>query len=304
MTRRDIAVFTAALLVMGAGWGATQPLAKIAVSDGYGHFGLIFWQLVIAAVVLGAVSLIRGKRFPLGRAQLAVCVIIALIGTVIPNSASYQAIRHLPAGIISILLSIIPMLAFPVALALGLEIFNWRRLLGLMVGICGVLILVLPDASLPDPAMLVWIPLALVAPLCYAFEGNYVAKWGTAGLDPIQTLFGASVIGAIIALPLAVTSDQFIAPWFPWSAPDYALVGASLIHAVVYTSYVWIVGRAGSVFFSAQVSYPVTGFGVFCSMLILSETYSPFIWASLGLILIGVFLVQPRSKDALAEDAA
>lgn len=34
-----------ALILMGAGWGATQPLSKIAVSEGYRHFGIIVWQL-------------------------------------------------------------------------------------------------------------------------------------------------------------------------------------------------------------------------------------------------------------------
>lgn len=43
MTGRESAGLTAILLLLGAGWGLTQPLAKIAVSTGHGHFGLIFW---------------------------------------------------------------------------------------------------------------------------------------------------------------------------------------------------------------------------------------------------------------------
>ena len=302
MTRRELAFYTCILLAMGAGWGVTQPLSKIAVSEGYRHFGLIFWQLLISAVVLGTVSALRGKRLGLSRAQLGVYAVIALIGTIVPNSASYQAIRELPSGVISILLSIIPMIAFPIALALQLERFNLRRFAGLAVGLVGVLLLVVPDASLPDPAMLAWIPLALVAPLCYAFEGNYVAKWGTAGLDPIQVLFGASLFGAVVTLPLAMATGQFISPFPPWTAPDYALIGASVIHAIVYTAYVWLVGRAGPVF-AIQVSYAVTGFGVVWAMLLLGESYSPFIWAAMLLILGGVFLVQPKKKDALAAPA-
>ena len=42
------------LAVMGAGWGVTQPLAKIAVSEGYRAFGLIAWQLAIGAMATGA----------------------------------------------------------------------------------------------------------------------------------------------------------------------------------------------------------------------------------------------------------
>ncbi|NNJ68829.1 MAG: EamA/RhaT family transporter, partial [Boseongicola sp.] len=45
---------------MGAGWGATQPLAKIAVSEGYRHIGLVFWQLAIGALVMGLIQTVRG----------------------------------------------------------------------------------------------------------------------------------------------------------------------------------------------------------------------------------------------------
>lgn len=39
--------YTLCLLIMGIGWGATIPLTKVAVSEGYQEFGLIFWQQII-----------------------------------------------------------------------------------------------------------------------------------------------------------------------------------------------------------------------------------------------------------------
>ena len=91
------------LAFMGAGWGLTQPLSKIAVSEGYRHFGLVFWQLAIGAGLLGLIQMAR--RVPLRRdvPALKVYVFIALVGTILPNSASYEAIRHLPSGLVSIL---------------------------------------------------------------------------------------------------------------------------------------------------------------------------------------------------------
>ena len=287
--------FVVILVALGAGWGITQPLAKIAVSTGYGHFGLIFWQLVITGFVLGVVNALRGKGLPMGRGPLRVYLMIALIGTLIPNSPSYQAVVHLQAGLMSVLLSIIPMLAFPIALALGQDKFSWVRLGGLSLGLCGVLLIVLPDTSLPDPSLVVWVFVALVAPFCYAWEGNLVARFGLAGLDAIQALFGASVLGALLCLPLTLASGQWIDPMLPWGRADLALIASSLIHAVVYTSYVWLVSRAGPTF-AAQVSYLVTGFGVFWAMLILGEGYSPFVWAAMGLMFAGMALVQPRPR--------
>ncbi len=116
------------------------------------------------------------------------------------------------------------MFAFPIALLLATDRFSWVRLGGLICGLVGVVLLVGPEASLPERWMVAFIPLALIAPVFYGLEGNVVARWGTAGLDPIQVLCGASVVGAVIALPLALASGQFIDPRAPWGAPDLALV--------------------------------------------------------------------------------
>lgn len=291
------------LIALGAGWGLTVPLSKIAVSTGHRHFGLIFWDTFIGAALLGVVLALLRRPLPLNRPALRVYVVIALLGTLIPNAASYQALHHLPAGVVAVLLSLVPMLAFPIALGLGLERFSLRRFAGLFGGLIGVLLLVLPQASLPDPAMLIWVPLALVSSICYACEGNYVSRWGTAGLGPMQVLLGASLVAAGLSLPLALVTGQFISPLRSYGAAEWALIVAALIHVITYSCYVWLVSRAGSVF-AVQVSYLVTGFGVLFSLVILGESYSPYFWAAMGIILAGVFLVQPRRQDALAPGAS
>jgi len=290
---------TVILLVIGCGWGLTQPLIKITVTAGYQPLGLVFWQMLIGAVALGAIQWHRLKRLPVTRTTLAVWLMIAVIGTLIPNTAGYRAAFHLPSGIMSIVIATIPMMAFPMALALGNDRFSWRRLLGLGLGLVGVGLIALPEASLPERAMIAFLPLALIAPFCYACEGNIVAKWGTGGLDPIAVLFGASVIGTILALPLAVLSGQFFIPRAPFILADATLLLSALVHVSVYAGYVWLIGRAGAVF-AGQVSYIVTGSGVLWAMLLLGESYSLWIWAALLAMGCGLTLVQPRLAPGLA----
>ncbi len=295
MIRKPAVLHYCVLLILGASWGLSTPLSKIAVSSGHGEFGLVFWQLVIGALIMAGPSFAGGGRLPLNRRALVVFVVIALTGTVIPDAAFFSAIRHLPAGVMAIILSLIPMFAFPMALGLGLERFSLLRIGGITVGLMGVLLMVLPEASLPGVALLAWIPLALIAPISYAFETNYVAKWGVADMTPVQVMFGVSLVGAVITLPLALATGQFINPVRIWGAPEWAFLASSAIHVVVYAGYVWLVGRAGAVF-AVQVSYLVTGFGVVWAMALLGESYSRYVWAALALVLVGVFLVQPRSE--------
>lgn len=284
---------TLALILLGAGWGLTQPLIKITVDAGYQPFGLIFWQMLIGALVLGALRWRQIRRVRLRKDTLAVWAFIALTGSILPNATGYQAAFHLPSGIMSIVIATIPMMAFPIALALGNDRFSVKRLAGISLGLIGVGFIALPEASLPERAMLAFLPLALFAPFCYAVEGNVVAKWGTAGLDPVEVLFGASAIGSLLSLPIAITSGHFFVPSAPFILADLAFLLTSVINVLVYTGYVWLIGRAGAVF-AGQISYLVTGTGVLWAMLLLGESYSLWIWLALLCMGAGLMLVQPH----------
>lgn len=299
MTRRQVMLYSAFLVVMGAGWGITQPFTKIAVSTGYGHFGLVLWQMVIGAALMGMICALRRVALPLNFAALRLYLILAMIGTVLPNSISYQAAVYLPAGIMSLLISTVPMFAFVIALMLGNDHFRWRRVFGLIFGLVGVLLIVAPAVDLGQDIPVGWAAIYMVTALFYAFEGNYVNKWGTLNLDPFQVMFGASMVGVIIVTPLTFVTDQFILPSFPFPKAQLALIAGSVVHVLVYASYVWLVGRAGAVF-AVQVSYMVTGFGLLWANLILGEAYAPTIWLALAAMFVGMYLVQPRPKVALA----
>jgi drug/metabolite transporter (DMT)-like permease len=298
---REIGVFTGILVLMGAGWGSTQPLTKIAVSTGYGPFGLLFWQMVIGIVIMALVCLIRRRSLPLNPRALRLYFALAMLGAVVPNSLSYQVAVHLPAGIMSLLLSVIPMFAFVIALGLGMDHLRWRRVMGLVFGLIGVLIILVPSVDLGQDIPVGWAALYLVTAALYAIEGNYIAKWGTQGLDPFQVMLGASLVGGILVAPMTLVSGQYIPPQLPLPLPQLALIASCVVHIFVYATYVWLAERAGAVFV-AQVSYLVTGFGLIWAWLLLGEAYAPTLWWALVAIFAGMYLVQPRAE--VAERAA
>lgn len=295
--RRTLGLY-AALVAMGLGWGLSIPLSKIAVSTGHQPFGLIFWQLIIVVVCLGAVTLLRGRRPVFARAYLRLFLMVALCGAVLPDIFFYTAAAQLSGGVMSIVIASVAMFSLPIAVLMGNETFEWQRLWGVMLGLGGIVLLVGPEASLPTGTSALFVLVALCAPALYATEGNLVAKWGTQGLDPMQVIIGASMIGAVVALPVAVGTGQWINPLKGVGMPELALLGAAALHALVYASYVWMVGHAGSVF-SAQTSYMVTAAGVLWSMTLLGESYSIWVWLALGVMMLGMFLVQPRAARVL-----
>ncbi len=292
----------AALIVIGVAWGITMPMSKMVVSAGYRHFGIIFWQQVVCTSILIGWLALRRVRLPVTAPALMRYLFIALFGTILPNAGSYIAQERLPAGLVSVCFALIPMLALPLAIAVRLERPEPLRLLGILAGLTGILLIAVPEASLPDRAALPYLFFGLAAALCYAVEATGLGKLGTAGLDPVQLLAGASGLGLVLALPAALVTGSWITPGQGGLRIDATLVAIAAIHTLAYAGYIWIVGRGGAVF-AAQVSYLVTGSAVFWSMILLGERYSLWVWAAIGVVFGGLFLVQPRPRREAATDS-
>lgn len=291
----------AVLLAVGIGWGSTQALGKIAVSSGYPAMGLVFWQLVVCTAVLGALTVLRGKSLPLHRRALQFYTVVAILGTIVPGVTFYISVAKLPAGIMSIIISTVPMIAFPFGLALGDEAYSHRRLIGLVFGLAGVLMIALPSTSLPDPAMAAFLPLAMIGPLFYAMEGCYVARIGMRGMDAVQAMFGASVVGVLLAAPLMFGMGHgFVIRSL--GAPELALIGLSALHALLYATFVWLAAHAGAVF-ATQTGYIVTASGLIWAALLLGESLSPIVMLAALVMFAGMALVHPRAAQVKGQDA-
>lgn len=278
------------LILLGIAWGLQVPLTKIAVAGGYRDAGIVFWQSAIDVAIL----LPFAGRVAITRARIGVWLFIGLIGTLGPALALATAAVHLPGGIVALGSAFVPLMALPLAIALGTDRAEGRRVAGLALGMTGTLALVLPGAG-AAPAHL--LPLALIAPLFYAIEGNGVARFGMAGLTPVQAICGASAVSALIAGPVAAWRGDFISPLPPWGVAQGALVAGGVVSVLSYVPYLWLIGRAGAVF-AAQVSYLVTGFGILWSMALLGERFPAGFWLAIAVILAGAALVQPRRPAA------
>ena len=112
-------------------------------------------------------------------------------------------------------------------------------------------------------------------------------------------MFGASVVGLVLCLPISLALGQFYVMPMPPGPTDWALIASSALHALLYAAYVWMASRGGAVF-ASQTSYIVTAAGVIWAMQILNERFPPAVWLAAAVMLGGMFLVQPREKQAVA----
>ena len=290
---------TIILLIVGVSWGLTAPLSKIAVSTGHHYLGLLIWQIIIMILSLGLIQIFRKKKLPLNLNCFWRYVVVALLGTILPNSIMYKAYFHLQSGIMSILVSIVPMIAFLLVLVLQMEKFEIRRFLGVLFGIFAIILIVFPKLDLGYLGEVGWILLALLSPLCYAIEGVWINKIGIAKLDPIEVILGASILGFFILMPIVALNGYWITPYRVWGPAEFAITSSSLIHSIIYISYIWLIGKAG-VIFASQVSYIYTASGIGFSIILLGEGYSLFVWAAVILMLMGLMMVRPSRRSSLS----
>ena len=290
---------TLILLIVGVSWGFTAPLSKIAVSTGHHYLGLLIWQIIIMILSLGLIQIFRKKKLPLNLNCFWRYVLVALLGTILPNSIMYKAYFHLQSGIMSILVSIVPMIAFLLVLVLQMEKFEIRRFLGVLFGIFAIILIVFPKLDLGYLGEVGWILLALLSPLCYAIEGVWINKIGIAKLDPIEVILGASILGFFILMPIVALNGYWITPYRVCGPAEFAITASSLIHSLIYISYIWLIGKAG-VIFASQVSYIYTASGIGFSIILLGEGYSLFVWAAVILMLMGLMMVRPSRRSSLS----
>jgi drug/metabolite transporter (DMT)-like permease len=283
------------LLVLGTLWGGTFTLSKIAIGGGVPPLGYAFWQALGPALLLLLVCALRRVRLGLSRRHVLFYVLAGLLGITIPNINFFFVIGHIPAGIMAVVVATAPMLTYGFALVIGEERFGRRRAVGIGLGLAGALCLLLPRASLPDPAMLGWVVLGFLTPAFYAANSLYSARRRPPGGDSLGLACGMMFGASLFQTAAMLATGSFYPLWPPFGPPDWALIGQILISAVAYILFFEVLRLAGAVFFS-QVGYIVTLTGLGWGMVAFGERHSGWLYLATGLIFAGLALVNLRRR--------
>jgi drug/metabolite transporter (DMT)-like permease len=296
-SRRRTPVLAFSLMIVGGlAWGLTFSLAKLVMAAGAHPIGLSWLQGALGIVVLLPYCLVRYGGLPLRRDYLQLYIIAGALGTALPSNFLFFAASHLPAGILAIVTSLVPMLTYAIAVAFGAELLRGRRMFGILLGLVAMLMIVLPEASLPDPAMAVWVLIALVAPLSYSSENVYLALRRPSASDPVVLLCGMLIAGTVMLTPVVWATGTWVDLWHPWTEIEWWTVLLIAINIAGYLMFLELIVIAGPLF-AAQTGYFVTASGVVFGIIIFGEQHSAWIWIALGVLFAGVALANPRNAE-------
>jgi drug/metabolite transporter (DMT)-like permease len=215
---------------------------------------------------------------------------IAAVNSVIPFALFAWGAERAPAGVGAITNAMTVMFTSLVAYLFYREYISARRLIGLVVGFAGVIIL----ASGRVAGASIW-PAALAgttASLMYGF-----------GINLVRHHLSAYPPGAVAAANLA-SGTLLLAPLALYSWPHHPIAASSWISAVLlgvlctgiaFVFYYRLIARVGAAR-TSTVTYLIPLFGVIWAWLLLGEPLTPTMALAGALILAGVALSQQRQR--------
>lgn len=285
----------AVMVFCGGIWGLVPTLARTAVAGGASPFGLTWWQGIGGGGVLLVVTLLRGRRLPLDRKHLTLYGFCGVMGTILPTMALFYAARHVDAGIMAILMSAVPIVAYLIALALRIDRLQWGRSTGIALGIAGVALLVLPgsETAATDP---LWVLVALLIPCGYAAENIFVAVRSPRDTDTTTLVCGMVLTGGIIMTPIVLATGTFYPLTWPFDAAAWSVIGIFIVNILSYGAFLSLIFLAGPVFASMSGYFTVLS-GILWGMAVLGESHGLWFWAALVTMLAGMALVRERAVE-------
>jgi drug/metabolite transporter (DMT)-like permease len=275
----------AELTALGAIWGGSFLFMRVAAPD-FGAFPLVEVRLALGALVL--TPFLWRARALFTPALLLKVLGIAAVNSVIPFALFAWGAERAPAGIGAIANAMTVMFTALVAFLFYGELIGVRRMIGLVAGFVGVIIL----ASGKMGGESVW-PAALAgttASLMYGF-----------GINLVRRHLSAYPAGAVAAANLAAGA-VLLAPFALYSWPHHPPAAGSWLSAVLlgvlctgiaFVFYFRLIARIGAPR-TATVTYLVPLFGVVWAWLLLGESVTLTMLVAGALILGGVGLSQKR----------
>jgi len=286
------------LLALTGMWGSSFLFTKIAVSA-LPMETVVSARLGIGALVLLPLMLGLSRPLPRGGRLWLYFVLIALVGNLLPFSLITWGQRFIDSGLAGILMAVMPLATLALAhLFVPGERLTRYRIGGFLLGFCGVVVLIGPEALLAiggEHGPLLPMLAVLGGALCYGVSA-ILARLRPAS-DAVSTAAVVTGLAALMSLPAS----------YNLGVVNVAAVSASVVAAVLFLGllstalslviYFRLIQSAGPAF-TSQLNYLIPVWAVGIGVLFLNEQPTVAHLGGLGLILGGILLSRREGQPA------
>ncbi|MGV7208983.1 DMT family transporter [Oxalobacteraceae bacterium A2-2] len=218
------------LILLAAIWGGSFLFMRIAAPV-LGAAQLIEYRVLFASLFLAAIALLMKKPLELRR-HWKHYLILGLFNSALPFLLFAYAARTLSASILAVLNATTPLFGAIVAAVWTRHMVSGEVLAGLLLGACGVALLVGFDHASAKPGAGIAIAAVLFASFNYGVASNYAKQAKT--VEPFANAHGSMWAATLLVLP--------VLPFAPAPGqPTIGIMGAVLALGILCSGVAYLI---------------------------------------------------------------
>ena len=290
MSVADIAM----LLILSILWGGSFFFVEVLVKY-LPPLSIVTARVGLAAIALWGIVFALKIPLPKTAEQWVSLLVIGILNNALPFCLIVWGQTQINSGLASIFNATTP---FFTVLVAGVLLVDERitnpKVIGVIIGLVGTIILIGPDAMKGVTGSLLGQLAVMGAAICYAFAAAYARRFKQWGLSPLIVATGQVTMATLILLPLTLIIDK---PWIGFSLPveaGLAIAGLAFFSTVIaYVLYFRLIASAGATN-TALVTFLIPISAILLGVTVLGETFSMLQAAGMGLIGLGLLVMDGR----------
>jgi drug/metabolite transporter (DMT)-like permease len=271
-------------------WGTTYLAIRVAV-DSYPPAFMAGVRFVLAGFILFAFLILRGSPLP-GKRDLIDTAVVGITLLTVANGLVVWSEQWVPSSLAALIVATLPfwIVGIEAVLPEG-ERITVRKILGILIGFAGLLLLLSPDLQgAVDRDYLKGVFGLLLAPLSWA-AGSIYSKYRRAKVNPLMAASLHMLIGGLVLLLIGWAFNEHANLVYDrrgLAAVLYLIVFGSIVG---YVCFVYALDKLPSSTVSLY-AYINPIIAVMLGKMILNERMDLAVIMGSGVIFLGVFLVQ------------
>jgi drug/metabolite transporter (DMT)-like permease len=264
-------------------------MLKIAALSGISYTGILTLTTVGVALGMSAIALLRGRKPEFKLRHNVFYLVCASTGYLLPMIAELLVIVHMPAGVLTLIVSMAPLSTLLLAWLMRTDRISPARVAGILIGAVAIFAILLPDAHHGGAVAWHWLLLATVVPISYSMHHNFASRCWPADSDSYQVACGEAIFGAALLVIFSSFNWQWqdIQSWNRGHSAILFMASISLIDIYIYFELIRIKGPI----YTSHANYFMVISGVFWGMVIFAERPSPLMWISAVMLIASLYLV-------------
>ena len=280
------------IFALGVIWGGTFMVVAIAL-QGYGPLTVACARTTLGAVALLGLMRAMKRSFPvMTRRMTKYLVVMGLLNTALPFALLSWGQQYVPSAFAGISMAALPLFLLPLAHFFTDEKMSANKLIGVLMGFTGAIILVGPGVLQLGKG---WEPLGQIACLAAAFSYavSSIMTRRCPPIDPVALAAATLVVGSLALIPAMLIVEGL--PKFSGTVPTFAIILLGLLPTALAALLRVLTIRSAGAIFMTLVNYQVPLWSMLFGAWILNEVLPLRFFAALAIILCGLAVSQQAS---------